>query len=89
MCQVASSAPFPLRPALEHWLAAKGVLRCLTATRTMGLTWGGNSGGSGSDPGSAGTMELRDRSDVDYAGGISTRRSTTAYVFRCSGAAIS
>jgi hypothetical protein len=65
-------------PGKEHWQAAKGVLRYLTSTKGLGITFGGGE-----------HSELECYCDADYAGDINTRRSTTGYVFILNGGAIS
>lgn len=65
-------------PGKEHWQAAKGVLRYLTSTKALGITFGGGM-----------HSELECYCDADYAGDINTRRSTTGYVFILNGGAIS
>lgn len=63
-------------PTMSHWVAAKGVLRYLGHTRTVGITYGGSSG-------------LFGWCDADFAKDLDTRKSTTGYVFTLSGGAIS
>ena len=62
-------------PTMEHWQAAKGVLRYLAGTADYGITFGGQSGVIG-------------YCDSDSAGDVDTRRSTTGYVFILNGGAI-
>ena len=66
-------------PTDTHWQTAKGVLRYLSSTADLGLTWGG--------PGAQ--LGLEAYCDADYAGDVDTRRSTTGYVFMLNGGAIS
>lgn len=74
---VGALARYMSLPSMLHWQAAMGVLRYLAGTRLVGLRY------SGTD------ASLHGWSDADYAGDISTRRSTTGYVFTSNGAAIS
>ena len=62
----------------EHWQAAKGVLRYLRGSPDRGLTFEGSNG-----------LELVGYCDADYAGDIDSRRSTTGYVYKLGGTAIS
>jgi hypothetical protein len=64
-------------PSLEHWHAAKDVLRYLSGTADYGIYYGN------------GELSLSGFCDADYAGDLSTRRSTTAYVFMLNGGIIS
>ena len=66
------------KPTEEHWAAAKGVLRYLAGTKEMGLYFGGES-----------ALKFEAYSDADWAGDLGTRRSTTGYVFKLNGAAVS
>ena len=65
------------KPAISHWIAAKGVLRYLAGTSTLGITYG------------SGDNTLIGYADADYAGDIDTRRSTTGYVFTLNGGVVS
>ncbi|GAB4821233.1 hypothetical protein N2152v2_008279 [Parachlorella kessleri] len=65
------------KPVVEHWTAAKGVLRYLSGTASYGITFGGQE------------LRLESYCDADYAGDLDTRRSTTGYVFLLGGGAIS
>jgi hypothetical protein len=66
------------KPTEEHWAAAKGVLRYLVGTKEMGLYFGGES-----------APKFEAYSDADWAGDLGSRRSTTGYVFKLNGAAVS
>lgn len=72
---VGALARYMASPTIEHWQAAKGVLRYLAGTAKCGITFSG--------------LELNGFCDADYAGDIDTRRSTTGYVFTLGGGAIS
>ena len=63
-------------PTTVHWQAAKGVLRYIAGTSSVGITYGMGNGVSG-------------YCDADYAGDLDTRRSTSGYVFTLHGGAIS
>jgi hypothetical protein len=65
------------KPTMEHWTAAKGVLRYVIGTANTSLTF------------SAAKPELEIYCDADYAGDIDTRRSTTGYVILMQGGAVS
>ncbi|GLI71167.1 hypothetical protein VaNZ11_016269 [Volvox africanus] len=65
------------KPTVEHWQAAKGVLRYLIGTN-VGISYSAKS--------SVGT--LHGYCDSDYAGCVDTRRSTTGYVFLLTGGAV-
>jgi hypothetical protein len=64
-------------PTEHHWSTAKGVVRYLLSTPTVGLMFTRGSGG------------LVGYCDADYAGDVDTRRSTTGYVFLMGGGAVS
>jgi hypothetical protein len=68
-------------PTMVHWQAAKGVLRYLSGTASLGITFGGSS--SGPD------LRLQGYCDADYAGDTDTRKSTTGYVFILNSGAVS
>ena len=65
------------RPSMEHWTAAKAVLRYIAGTPNQGITFRKSS------------TTLEGYCDADYAGDLDTRRSTTGFVFILSGGAIS
>jgi hypothetical protein len=67
-------------PSMEHWQAAKGVLRYLAGTVSYGIMFGSTSDN---------TTGVVGYCDADYAGDVFTRRSTGGYVFIMNGAAIS
>jgi hypothetical protein len=60
-----------------HWTAARGVLKYLAGTTTVGINFG------------AGDSTIIGYCDADYAGDLDSRRSTTGYVFLLHGGAIS
>jgi hypothetical protein len=67
-------------PTMVHWQAAKGVLRYLSGTASLGITFGGSSGLG---------LHLQGYCDADYAGDTDTRKSTTGYVFTLNSGAVS
>jgi hypothetical protein len=66
------------KPTVEHWQAAKGVLRYVAGTCDVGIIYRKDVGGI-----------LDAYCDADYAGDLDSRRSTTGYAFIRSGGAIS
>ena len=69
-------ARFNLNPSKAAIGAAKKVLRYLHGTKTLGVTYGGARG-------------LVGYTDADYAGDVTTRRSTGAYLFKLNGGVFS
>ena len=65
-------------PGLDHWKAAKKVLRYLQGTKDHMLTYRRSN-----------QLEVIGYSDSDYAGCIDTRKSTFGYIFLLAGGAIS
>jgi hypothetical protein len=65
-------------PGMDHWKAAKRVMRYLTRTKDYMLTY------SRSDQ-----LEIIGYSDSDFAGCQVSRRSTSGYIFLLAGGAIS
>jgi len=57
------------KPSMEHWTAAKAVLRCIAGTLGCGITFRQTD------------IAVGGYSDADYAGDSDTRRSTTGFVF--------
>ena len=76
-------------PTDAHWHAAKGVLRYLKGTASLGVTFGGGSNSSGNSHTGGRSRAVVGFCDADYAGDVDTRRSTTGYVFLYNGGAIS
>jgi transposase InsO family protein len=74
---VGALARYMSAPGMEHWNAAKGVLRYVAGTLDVGIVYGSSQAG------------LQGFCDADYAGDLDTRRSTTGYVFTLAGGAIS
>ncbi len=65
------------KPSMEHWTAAKAVLRYIAGTLACGITLRQTD------------TPVGGYSDADYAGDSDTRRSTTGFVFILNGGAIS
>ena len=63
---------FMAAPTEEHWAAAKGVLRYVAGTLHMRIVYG-----------KGGSKVVLGYGDIDYAGCVDTRRSTTSYVLHC------
>lgn len=74
---VGALARYVAQPTVEHWTAAKGVLRYLAGTQQLGLEF------------SAARAGLQAFVDADFAGDLDSRRSTTGYVFVLHGGAVS
>jgi hypothetical protein len=64
-------------PTVQHWSAAKDVLRYLAGTRDQGVLF------------KKGAGFLVGYCDSDFAGDVDTRRSTAGYVFTLCGGAVS
>jgi hypothetical protein len=77
---VGTLAKFMSAPSEHHAIAAKRVLRYLSGTQDLGLTYNGNR---------KDLDVLTGYSDADYAQDINTRKSTTGLCFMMNGAAIS
>ena len=65
-------------PGLDHWKAAKKVLRYLQGTKEHMLTYRRSS-----------HLEVVGYSNSDFAGCVDTRKSTFSYLFLLAGGAIS
>ena len=64
-------------PSMEHWTAAKGVLCYTAGSLQTGILYGG------------GNTAMEGYCDSDYASDISSRRSTTGFVYILNGGAVS
>ena len=71
-------AKFCANPAKEHWIAFKRIMRYLVGTMCLGLLYKENQ-----------LKSCVRFSDTDWAGDLDDRKSTSGYMFRFSGAAIS
>ena len=69
---------FMSNPGKEHWTAVKRVFRYLRGTSDYGLCYQGR-------PGLERMLEIRGFADVDWAGDLDQRRSTSGYVFSLFG----
>lgn len=69
---------FMAKPGKEHWQGIKRILRYVQGTLNYGLMFSTE----GSDP------TLTGYSDADWGGDLSTRRSTTGYVFQIQGSTV-
>jgi len=69
---------FTSAPSKAHWLAAKGVVRYLSGTPDLGITFA-----------PSGSQQLTGYCDADYAGELDGRRSCTGFAFLLHGAPIS
>ena len=74
---VGALARYMKEPRQLHWNAARTVLRYISDTKELGITFGDKDSG------------LQGFCDSDYAGDIDTGRSTTGYVFLQNGGAVS
>ena len=65
-------------PGLDHWKAAKKVMRYLQGTKDYKLTYRHTD-----------QLKMIGYSDLDFAKCVDTRKSTSGYIFLISGGAIS
>jgi len=72
---------FMSKPGKEHWTAMKRVSRYLHGTSDYGLCYQGR-------PGLDRILDIRGFVDVDWAGDLDQRRSTSGYVFNLFGGAV-
>ena len=77
---VSNVARFSVKPTKEHWNAVKRIMRYLKGTTSLGITY--TSDGSND-------LELIGYSDADWGGDINDRKSTSGYIFKISGGAVS
>ena len=77
---VSSIARFSVRPTKKHWNAVKRIMRYLKGTTHLGITY--TSDGSNE-------LELIGYSDADWGGDINDRKSTSGYIFKINGGAVS
>ncbi|KAJ9553963.1 hypothetical protein OSB04_018008 [Centaurea solstitialis] len=69
---------YQVNPGMDHWRAAKKVLRYLQGTKDLCLTYRKSE-----------QLELVGYSDSDYAKCVDTMKSTSGYIFLLAGAAVS
>ena len=74
---VSNVARFCSKPTMEHWKSIKHIMRYLT-TRNYGLLYDKEK-----------VTDFIGYSDADWAGDLDDRRSTSGYLFKLSGAAVS
>lgn len=70
---------FAKNPSHQHTEAVKTILRYLKATKTTGITYGGEGG----------DLTIKGYSDSDWAGNHSTRKSTSGFIFMLNGGPVS
>ncbi len=75
---VSSAARFSAKPTKEHWTAVKRIFRYLNGTVNLGLVYSKDK-----------EQECQGYSDADWAGDLGDRKSTSGYIFKLSGGAIS
>jgi hypothetical protein len=75
---VSALSRYMATPTIGHWETAKRVLRYLSSTATTGLFFEKCS-----------SFDFKAFCDADYAADVSTRRSTTGFIFLLNGTAIS
>ena len=66
------------KPTMEHWKFIKHIMRDLNGTRNYGLLYDKEK-----------VTDFIGYSDADWAGDLDDRRSTSGYLFKLSGAAVS
>ena len=64
-------------PSGEHWKTVKRILRYIRGTLNVALCYGGSA------------FTVRGYVDLDFAGDLDKRKSTTGYVFTLAGGAVS
>ena len=72
---------FAKNPSRQHTEAVKTIMQYLKATKTVGITYGGNEGG--------GNLTINGYSGSDWAGDHSTRKSTSGFIFVLNGGPVS
>ncbi len=86
---VGKLARFCENPKVKHWVALKRVLRYVRGTSAMGLCYDGLRDGIVEYQDRVNETDVFGYCDSDWAGDVSDRKSTSAYVFMRSGSAIS
>ena len=86
---VGKLARFCENPKTKHWVGIKRVLRYIRGTSKMGLCYDGRKDGTLHFEDSIKETDLFGYCDSDWAGDVSDRKSTGAYVFMKSGPAVS
>ncbi len=72
-------ARYMSKPTVEHWQLAKGIVRYVAGTTSVGVVYAAKQS----------VPALHGYCDSDYAACVDTRRSTTGYVFLNAGGAVS
>lgn len=75
---VSNVAQFSNKPNKQHWTAVKRIMRYLQGTSNFGLLYTKEE-----------SNECVGYSDADWAGNLDDRRSTSGYIFKINGAAVS
>ena len=75
---VSHLARFSTKPITDHWNAVKRVMRYLRGTTRLGIYQSSEC-----------SNEVIGYSDVDWAGDINDRKSTSGYIFKLNGGAVS
>ena len=75
---VSNVARFCSKPTMEHWKSIKHIMLYLNGTWNYGLLYDKEK-----------VTDFMGYSDADWAGDLDDRRSTSGYVFKLSGAAVS
>ena len=75
---VSNVAIFCPKPTMEHWKSIKHIMRYLNGTRNYGLLYDKEK-----------VTDFIGYSDADWAGDLDDRRSTSGYLFKLNGAAVS
>ena len=75
---VSNAARFCSKPTKQHWTAVKRIMRYLRGTQDYGLLYTGND-----------KKDVEGYADADWAGDINDRKSTSGYLFKIGGGAVS
>ena len=75
---VSNAAQFCSKPTKQHWTAVKRIMRYLRGTQDYGLLYTRND-----------KKDVEGYSDADWAGDVNDRKSTSGYLFKMGGGAVS
>ncbi len=75
---VSSLSRYSANPTKEHWSAVKRVMRYVKGTTKLGIYYSNEN-----------SNELIGYSDADWGGDINDRKSTSGYIFKLNGGAVS
>ena len=75
---ISNLARFSSKPTTDHWNAVKRVMRYLSGTTKLEILYSNDS-----------TNGLIGYSDADWGGDINDRKSTSGYIFKLNGGAVS